>query len=49
MKPHEPIKRYKIRAKKKRITKGYKKPNQKREKDTKTLSQKNEEGVGKKT
>jgi hypothetical protein len=32
MKPHEPKKRYKTRAKKKGKIKGYKKPNQKKEK-----------------
>jgi hypothetical protein len=41
MKPHEPKKRYKTRVKKKGKTKGYKK--------TKMLSQKSEEGAGKKT
>jgi hypothetical protein len=38
MKPHEPKKRYKTRAKKKGKIKGDKKPNQKRRKDNKTLS-----------
>jgi hypothetical protein len=42
-------KRYKTRAKKKGKTKGYKKPNQKKRKDNKTLSQKSEEGAEKKT
>jgi hypothetical protein len=48
MKPHE-SNRYKTRAKKKRKTEGDKKPNQKRRKDNKTLSQKSEKGAGKKT
>jgi hypothetical protein len=46
MKPHEPKHRDKTRAKKKRRTKGDKKPNRKRRKDNKTLSQKNEKGQG---
>jgi hypothetical protein len=50
MKPHEPKKkRYKTKAKKKGKTKGDKKPNQKRRKDNKTLSQKSEKWVVKKT
>jgi hypothetical protein len=47
MKPHK--NRYKIRAKKKKKTKGDKKINQKRRKYNKTLSQKSEKEVGKKT
>jgi hypothetical protein len=46
MKPHEPKK---TRAKKKEKTKCDKKPNQKRRKDNKMLSQKSEKGSGKKT
>jgi hypothetical protein len=40
---------YKTRVKKKRKTKGDKKPNQKRRKDNKTLSQKNKKWAWKKT
>jgi hypothetical protein len=48
MKPHEPKKRYKTRAKKNEKQRAIKKPNQKSRKDNKTLSQKSKKGVGKK-
>jgi hypothetical protein len=48
MKPYEQ-KRYKIRVKNKGKIKGYKKSNQKRRNDNKTVSQKSKEGAGKKT
>jgi hypothetical protein len=50
MKPHESKKTgTKQERKRRRKTKGNKKPNQKRRKDNKTLSQKSEKGAGKKT
>jgi hypothetical protein len=49
MKPHEKKNSFKTRAKKKGKIKGDKKPNQKRRKDNKTLSQKREKRAGKKT
>jgi hypothetical protein len=49
MKPHEQKKRYKTRVKRRGKQRAIKKPNQKRRKDNKTLSQKSEKGAGKKT
>jgi hypothetical protein len=49
MKPHEPKKRYKTRVKRRGKQRAIKRPDQKRRKDNKTLSQKSEKGAGKKT
>jgi hypothetical protein len=48
MKPHE-LKKVQNKSKKNEKTKCDKKPNKKRRKDNKTLSQKSEKGTGKKT
>jgi hypothetical protein len=49
MKPYDKKNRYKTRAKIRRKQRAIKKPNKKRRKDNKTLSQKSKKGAGKKT